>query len=207
VIIYRAVIPTNSLALIHEKVDDKLDPFISYMKASATSTDTVDKLRPHINVRVHKVWNTKCYVKFNHDASKEVIDLGAIIESITDNKIMDVWVHDLKLRFRHDDLGPFDFVFKNRPITPGTDAERYVEKYLTMMRKQGFISKLRMRHLPLMTALSIPEGANLDRIELESREFVKWLSNKSFGLVKLKTMERVSHDTYRDVSIVEAGGH
>lgn len=205
--IYRAIIPTNSLALIHEKVGDKLNPYISYLRATSMTTDTHDKLRPHKNIRIHMTESRKAYVKFSHDKSKEIIDLGDIIETLTAHGVQDVWVHDLKIRFRHEDLGPFDFVFKNHPITPGTDAEKYVEKYLIRMRQQGFIKLARLRHLPLMTALSIPEGANLDRIELESLEFVKWLSNQTFGLVKLKTMERVSHDVYRDVSIIEAGGH
>lgn len=62
----------------------------------------------------------------------------------------------------------------------------------------------RLRHLPLVTVLSIPEGANLDRVELESLEFVRWLSEKTFGLVKMKTMERATQDIYRDVNIIEA---
>lgn len=202
-IIYRAIIPTNSLVLIHEKVGDKLNPYIWYLRATSMTTDTHDKLRPHKNVRIHMTESRKAYVKFNYGKSKEIINLDEIIETLMTHGAQDVWVHDLKLRLRHG-LGLFDFLFKNQPITPGTEAERYVERYLVRMRSSGFIKLARLRHLPMVTALSIPEGANMDRVELESREFVKWLSEKTFGLVKMKTMEKVSQDTYRDVTIIEA---
>lgn len=202
-ILYRAIIPTNSLVLIHEKVGDKLNPYIRSLRATSMTTDTHDKLRPHKNVRIHMTESRKAYVQFNYRKSNEIIELGEIIETLMTHGIGDVWLHDLKLRFRHG-LGLFDFIFKNQKITPGTDAEKYVEKYLVRMRKQGFIKIARLRHLPLVTALSIPEGANLDRVELESLEFVRWLSEKTFGLVKMKKMERVTQDIYRDVNIIEA---
>ncbi len=127
-------------------------------------------------------------------------DIESVLDACDEIPIHDLWVHSLILRFKYS-LGPFDFVFKNSPLTPGSEAERWVSSYLKGLKKDGLISKAQLRHLPLDAALSVPRGGHLDGETLDDPTFVRWLSRNTRGLVKLKTVRRMDEETFIDVRI------
>ncbi len=201
----RAVIPTNSLRLIHEAVGNLLDPHIRIIRATASTSDLSEKFKPHRNITVYKTGAMKVEARFNQSTSRDNFDIENILDACDEIPIHDLWVHRLVLRFKYG-AAPFDFDFKNRPLTPGSEAERWVSTYLKTLKKDGLISRAQLRHLPLMTALSVPRGAHLDGDTLDNSSFVRWLARKTSGLVKLKTVQRVDEFTFRDVRITEPMG-
>lgn len=196
----RAVIPTNSLRLIHQAVGNTLNPHIRFIRATATSSSPAEKSTPHRNIRIYKTGTMKVESRFNKGTSMNHFDIESILEACNHIPIHDLWVHQLILRFKYS-LGPFDFVFRNSPLTPGSEAERWVATYLKELKKDGLISKAQLRHLPLETALSVPRGGHLDGETLDDPAFVRWLSKKTNGLVKLKTVQRFDEETFIDVRI------
>ena len=196
----RAVIPTNSLRLIHRVVGNTLNPYIRFIRATATSSRPTEKLTPHRNLRVYKTGTMKVESRFNKGTSRDNFDIESILDACDNIPIHDLWVHRLVLRFRYS-LGLFDFVFRNSPLTPGSEAERWVSTYLGRLKEDGLIGKAQLRHLPLVSALSVPKGGHLDGETLDDPAFVRWLSRKTNGLVKLKTVQSLDERTFIDVRI------
>ena len=199
----RAVIPTNSLRLIHEAVGNLLDPHIRNIRATAASSYPAEKIKPHRNITVYKTKFMKVETRFNKGTSRDNFDIENILDACDEIPIHDLWVHRLVLRFKYG-AAPFDFEFKNRPLTPGSEAERWVSTYLKSLKEDGLISRAQLRHLPLMSALTVPKGGHLDGEAMNSPTFVRWLSRKTSGLVKMKTVRRLDEETFIDVRITEA---
>jgi len=198
----RAVIPTNSLRLIHDAVGNLLNPHIQMIRATATDSMPTEKSQPHKNIRVYRTSSTKVEMTFNKGTSRENFDIESVIDACDEIPIHDLWVHKLVLRFKYS-LGPFDFVFKNKRLTKGTEAERWVASYLKRLKKDGLITRAQLRHLPLDSARSIPRGGHLDGETLNDLFFIRWLSRETSGLVKLKVVERKAEETFIDVRITE----
>jgi len=196
----RAVIPTNSLRLIHRAVGNTLNPYIRSLRATASSSYPAEKSRPHRNVRVYKTGSMKVETRFNKGTSRDNFDIEGVLDTCDEIPIHDLWLHRLVLRFKYS-LGPFDFVFVNSPLTPGSEAERWVSTYLARLKEDGLISKAQLRHLPLVSALSVPRGGHLDGETLDDPAFVRWLSRMTNGLVKLKTVQSLDERTFIDVRI------
>lgn len=201
----RAVIPTNSLRLIHEAVGNRLDPHIRIIRATASTSDLSEKFKPHRNMTVYKTGSMKVEARFNQSTSRDNFDIENILDACDEIPIHDLWVHRLVLRFKYG-AAPFDFDFKNKPLTPGSEAERWVSTYLKTLKRDGLITRAQLRHLPLVSALSVPRGAHLDGDTMDNSSFVRWLARKTSGLVKLKTVQRVDEFTFRDVRISETMG-
>ncbi len=198
----RAVIPTNSLRLIYEAVGNRLNPHIRFIRATASSSYPAEKSRPHRNIRVYKTGAMKVEARFNKGTSMDNFDIEAVLAICDDIPIHDLWVMKLVLRFKYS-LGPFDFVFLNTPITEGSEAERWVATYLARLKEDGMITRTQLRHLPLVSAVSVPRGGHLDGETLDDPAFVRWLSRQTSGLVKLKTVRKSKEEKYEDVSIRE----
>jgi len=199
----RAVIPTNSLRLIYMAVGNLLDPNVQQIRATATSSYPAEKDKPHRNITVYKTGATKVEARFNKGTSRENFDIENILDACNNIPIHDLWVHRLVLRFKYAGA-PFDFEFLNRPLTGGSEAERWVATYLKNLKEDGLISRAQLRHLPLISAMSVPRGGHLDGETLDSPTFVRWLSRKTSNLVKQKTVKRLDEETYIDVRIREA---
>ena len=180
-----------------------LDPHVQQIRASATSSYPAEKSTPHVNVRVYKTGYTKVEVRFNKGTSRRNFDIEGILDICDEIPIHDLWVHRLLLRFKYK-LGPFDFEFVNRPLTGGSEAERWVAMYLKNLKEDGLISRAQLRHLPLISAMSVPRGGHLDGDTLDDPSFVRWLSRETNGLVKMKTVRRTDEETFIDVRIKEA---
>ncbi len=52
--------------------------------------------------------------------------------------------------------------------------------------------------------MTVPKGGHLDGKQMNSPAFVRWLSRKTSGLVKLKTVRKLDEETFIDVRITEA---
>ncbi len=151
IIFTRAVIPTNSLRLIHEAVGNLLDPHIRIIRATASASNLSEKSKPHRNITVYKTGAMKVEANFNKRTSRDNFDIERVLDACDEIPIHDLWIHRLVLRFKYG-AAPFDFDFKNRPLTPGSEAERWVSTYLKTLKKEGLISRAQLRHLPLMPA-------------------------------------------------------
>ena len=182
-----------------------MNPHIRFLRATASASYPAEKFRPHRNLRVYKTGAMKVEAHFNKGTSRDNFDIESVIDACDEIPIHDLWVHRLILRFKYS-LGPFDFVFKNSPLTPGSEAERWVATYLKELKKDGLITRAQLRHLPLESALSVPRGGHLDGETLDDPTFVRWLSRKTSGLVKLKTVQSLDEKTFIDVRIKEPLG-
>jgi len=201
----RAVIPTNSLRLIYEAVGNRLNPHIRLIRATASSSFPAEKFRPHRNIRVYKTGAMKVEARFNKGTSMDNFDIEGVVDACSEIPIHDLWVHRLILRFKYS-LGPFDFDFRNRPLTPGSEAERWVATYLKSLKEDGLITRAQLRHLPLISAMTVPRGGHLNGEIMDDPSFVRWLSRETHGLVKLKTVRRLDEATFIDVRIKEPMG-
>ena len=180
-----------------------LDPYVQQIRATASASYPAEKSRPHVNVRVYKTSYTKVEVRFNKNSSRKNFDIENILDTCDEIPIHDLWVHRLLFRFKYK-LGPFDFEFVNSPLTGGSEAERWVAVYLKTLKDDGLISRAQLRHLPLISAMSVPRGGYLDGETLDDPSFVRWLSRATNGLVKMKTVRRGDEETFIDVGIKEA---
>lgn len=76
--------------------------------------------------------------------------------------------------------------------------------YLKNLKDDGLISRAQLRHLPLISAMSVPRGGHLDGETMDDPSFVRWLSRETNGLVKMKTVRKMDEETFIDIRIKEA---
>lgn len=196
----RAVIPTNSLFLIGEITTGKINDLIYYLKGSASSQEASTKLKPHRWLTSYHRTTHNCHVLFNRDVSYERFEIEDVVEAARSDGFGDIWVHEMRIRLKYRST-PFDFIFTNAPLTKGTDAERFVVRYMSNLQRSGFITKIQARHLPLDAALSYPRGAHISPDDMTDPSFIRWLSIKTNGVVMLKVVRRVDDTTFVDVRI------
>lgn len=199
----RAVIPTNSLFLIREKSNIDINDLIYYAKGTVQLLGESFKYQKHPWFKTIVKTQKNGYLSYNRDSMKDKFDIDAMIELSREDGFGDIWLKELRLRIRYRST-PFDFIFKNSPLTPGSEAETFVIRYLIHLQRSGFITKIHARHLPLIECLSKPRGAHLASEDLGSPSFIKWLSEVTGGLVKMKTVRKEDEETFIDVRISEA---
>lgn len=201
----RAAIPTNSLYLIDSEVGDTICPMIQYIRATSTLSNPSIKMRPHKNVTMYKTSSLRVELKFNRGKTRNIIDLADIIETMAREGVHDLWVHNLTLRLK---MGgdEFDFKFRNSPITEGSKAAWWVQKYLDNMKISGWAEKVHLRHLPLEEVVSVPGGATLSPYEVDSPDFIVWLNKVTGGLVRMKTIKRLNENVFVDIDFKNLGG-
>ena len=196
----RAVIPTNSLFLIGEMTRGRINDLVYYLIASCSAQEASTKEKPHKWLTAHTRTTSNCHARYNRDMTRETFDLEALIESARKAGFGDLWIHEARIRLRYRST-PFDFIFKNAPLTKGTEAERFVVKYMGQLRREGMLSKIQARHLTLRSALSYPRGGHLTPDDLTDPAFIRWLSEKTHGLVMLKVVRKINDTTFVDVKI------
>ena len=196
----RAVIPTNSLFLLSDIVSKEFFNKISFIRATSQQGQKDETFNPHKFVQYHRKIQQQCFFRFNQRTAKEPFDILEILEAVRSVGLADLWIHELRLRLEYD-LGFFDFIFKNRPFTPGSEAEKWAANYINRLKAEGMIYKAQYRHLPLINTKSIPEGNNLDIYEIANPAFIRWLHSETDGLVKMKIVEQIDETSFRDLSI------
>ncbi|MBA7492742.1 hypothetical protein ES702_03292 [subsurface metagenome] len=127
-----------------------------------------------------------------------MIDLTEIVDILLVEEIHDLWVHDLKLRIKNNGE-EFDFCFKNEPLTEGSQAALWVQRYLNEMKLSGWAERTHLRHLPLVEVVSVPGGASMSPYETSSPPFIAWLGKLTGGLVRMKTIKRVKENVFVDL--------
>lgn len=197
-ILCRAAIPTNSLYLIEREAGTIVSPLVQYIRATSTVSSPSVKENPHRYMAIYNTASRKVELKFNKGKSRNVIELDEIIEILSNEGMHDLWVHDLRLRIKNRGQN-FDFCFKNAPLTEGSQAALWVQKYLSQMKLSGWMSKTHLRHLPLGEVVSVPGGSSMSPFEMNSPLFIAWLGKLTGGLVKMKTIERKSEDVFVDL--------
>lgn len=203
-ILCRAAIPTNSLYLLDQEAGEALSPLIQYIRATSTVSSPSPKETPHKYMTIYNQASRKVELKFNRGKTRNTIDLGEIVEVLSVEGIHDLWVHELKLRIRNNNE-EYDFCFKNAPLTQGSQAAWWVQKYLNDMKISGWVEKTHLRHLPLSEVVSIPGGANLSPYEVSSPAFIAWLSEMTGGIVKMKTVKKIRENVYVDIDFKKLG--
>ena len=206
-VLCRAAIPTNSLYLIEREAGTIVSPLVQYIRATSTVSNPSGKEKPHKYMTIYSKTSRECSLKFNRGKSRNVIDLADIIEILLVKEIHDLWVHDLKLRIKNN-REEFDFCFKNVPLTEGSQAALWVQRYLKELKLSGRAERTHLRHLPLMEVVSVPGGASMSPYEVSSPPFIAWLSKVTGGLVKMKTLKRVKENVFVDLDFkdMEASG-
>jgi hypothetical protein len=170
--------------------------------ASSTTTNKSTKRQPQKWLKIHDIESTQRYLKYSLDRSREPFNVEQVIETMNDEGIADIWIHELRLRMKHD-LGPFDFVFQNSPLTEGSEAHKFVQNYMSELITTGWITRAQLRHLPLTGTRSIPPGESLALEEISSPEFIQWISRETNGLIRLKLIQRKDATTFIDYAIKE----
>lgn len=201
-VLCRAAIPTNSLYLIEREAGVILCPLIQYIRA--TSTVSIPSIRntPHKYMTIYNTSSRKIELKFNRGKTRNVINLAEIIEVLSEERIHDLWVHDLKLRIKSNG-DEYDFHFKNAPLTQGSKAAWWVQRYLDQMKLTGWADRVHLRHLPLLDVVSVPGGASMSPYEVSSPPFIAWLGKLTGGLVKMKTIKRINENVFIDLEFKE----
>lgn len=203
-ILCRAAIPTNSLYLIEREAGAIVSPLVQYIRATSSMSSPSVKENPHRYMTIYNTASRKVELKFNRGKSRNVIELDEIMEILTIEGVHDLWVHDLRLRIKNRGQ-MFDFCFKNAPLTEGSQAALWVQKYLSEMKLSGWMMKTHLRHLPLGEVVSVPSGSSMSPYEMDSPPFIAWLGNLTGGLVKMKTIKRVRENVFVDVDFKEMG--
>ncbi len=200
----RAVIPTNSLILIEEEGSPLIDPLIVYLRASCSIGNPTIKKKPHEYVTIYKTSSIKAGVKFRRGKSKRELNLASVIEILRRYGFGDAWVHNITLRVKDQSNMVWDLNFRNSSLTEGSKASLWVSNYLEGLKQDGWIEKVQIRHLPLVSVRSVPEGANMSPYDLSDPSFIAWLGEITNGLIRLKTMRKIDETTFIDVDIKEA---
>jgi len=200
----RAVIPTNSLVLICDGVEDKLDPIIYRMRASSTVSNPTQRSKIHAHVVRYTRSSNNLECSYSKEKSKEELHLCDVVEAIRKAGFHDAWVHNLTLRIPYRSQS-YDFVFRNRPLTEGSEAAQWVSKYLDSLKDGGWVKITQLRHLPLINAYTVPEGATMSPFDISDPSFIAWLGKMTSGLVRLKTVRRVDDVNFVDVNIKDMG--
>jgi len=197
-VLCRAAIPTNSLYLIEREAGVIVSPLVQYIRASSTLSNPSEKEKPHKYMTIYSKTSRECSLKFNRGKSRNVIELAEIVDILSEEGIHDLWVHDLKLRIKNNGE-EFDFCFKNKPLTEGSQAAWWVQKYLTEMKLSGWAERTHLRHLPLGEVVSVPGGASMSPYETSSPPFIAWLGKVTGGLVRMKTLKRIKENVFVDL--------
>ena len=203
-VLCRAAIPTNSLYLIEREAGVIVSPLVQYIRATSAVSIPSVKEKPHRYMTIYNTASRKTELKFNRGKSRNIIELAEIVDILSDEEIHDLWVHDLRLRIKnHGD--EFDFCFKNAPLTEGSQAALWVQKYLNEMKISGWMEKTHLRHLPLGQVLSVPGGASMSPYETNSPPFIAWLCDITGGLVRMKTIGRIKENVFVDLDFKNMG--
>ena len=203
-VLCRAAVPTNSLYLIEREAGVIVSPLVQYIYATSSVSIPSAKETPHRYLTIYKTASRKTSLKFNRGKSRNGIELAEIIDILSEKGIHDLWVHDLKLRIKNNG-DEFDFCFKNAPLTEGSHAALWVQKYLKDIKLSGWAERTHLRHLPLGEVVSVPGGASMSPYETSSPPFIAWLGNVTGGLVRLKTIKRVNENVFVDLDFKDMG--
>jgi len=197
-VLCRAAIPTNSLYLIEREAGVIVSPLVQYIRATSTMSNPSEKEKPHKYMTIYSKTSRECSLKFNRGKSRNIIELAEIIDILSAEGIHDLWVHDLKLRIKNNGE-EFDFCFKNEPLTEGSQAAWWVQRYLNEMKLSGWAERTHLRHLPLGEVVSVPGGASMSPYETSSPPFIAWLGKVTGGLVRMKTIKKVKENVFVDL--------
>lgn len=203
-VLCRAAIPTTSLYLIEREAGVIISSLVQYIRATSTVSSPSVKETPHKYMTIYNTASRKVELKFNRGKSRNVIELAEIIGILSAEGIHDLWVNDLKLRIKNNG-DEFDFCFKNAPLTEGSHAALWVQRYLNELKLSGWIERTHLRHLPLGEVVSVPGGASMSPYETSSPPFIAWLGNVTGGLVRMKTIKRVKENVFVDLDFKEMG--
>jgi hypothetical protein len=204
----QAVIPTTSLFLIEELVGDKLDGYIYELQANSATESLKPKEEMPYKWATLRIYQTP-HLIINYSLRKcgeEVFSLPITVELARKYEIGECWIDRLVLHIIDRKMGDCLYIFKNKPITKGTDAERFVFNFYRRRKTTGWIKNAPRRHLPLVSTRVLTEKrAHLDELVIHSPEFIWWLNRMTHGLVYHKQVKRTAGDRFIDVSILEAG--
>ena len=200
----QAVIPTTSLFLIEELVGDKLDPYIYELKAvSATESKKPREEMPYKWALV-KVYQTPfMFINYSYKKTQtEHFSIPLAVELARKYDINECWIKTLTLHITDRKYGNNLYTFKNRPITKGSDAEKFIFNYYKKRRLTGWIKNIPRRHLPLESASVYPrKTASLDWKIIHDTHFIAWLNRATNGLVLMKEVKRTVDDKFLDLRI------
>jgi len=197
-VLCRAAIPTNSLYLLEREAGVIVSPLVQYIRATSTVSSPSVKETPHKYMTIYNTASRKVELKFNRGKSRNVIELAEIIDILSAEGIHDLWVNDLKLRIKNNG-DEFDFCFKNSPLTEGSQAAWWVQRYLNNLKLSGWVERTHLRHLPLGEVVSVPGGASMSPYEVSSPPFIAWLGKVTGGLVRMKTIKRIKENVFVDL--------
>jgi hypothetical protein len=195
----RAAIPTNSLVLMHKVAGRRINPLIWSMRAGITKSMDNRNAKPQNWITRYSRGTDQIELHYNKGTCHDEFDIEAVLDCCGEQGFHDLWISDLELRLDYRHNGSYIFVFKNQPLTGGTDAERWVMNYLRKLVTQGVTQRAQVRHLPLVNVQDSPRKHILSPEVTGDAGFIKWLGDQTFGLVKLKVVRRVDEKTFIDV--------
>jgi len=207
----QAVIPTTSLFLIEELVGDKLDDYIVKLKASSAkeSTKVIDK-RPYPWMTSKMYITPFMFINYDREKNSDVpFGLSIAVETAIMENVNELWINELTLYIAEKNRGTNIYIFKNKPVTKGSDVEKFVYNYYRRRKITGWIKRIPRRHLPLIEARPHPlpkPNAHLDWFQLHNPEFISWLNRTTHGIVLSKIVKKLAGDRLIDVRIEEAEG-
>jgi hypothetical protein len=204
----QAVIPTTSLFLIEELVGDKLDAYIYELKAVSATESTKPKEEMPYSWALVKIYQIP-FMFINYSCKRnpdEPFSLPMAVELARKYGIGESWIKRLTLHINDREMGNNLYYFVNKPVTRGSDAEKFVFNYYKKRRMMGWIKVVPRRHLPLVSASVYPrKSATLDWRVIHSRNFIAWMNRVTNGLIMMKEVKRTVDDKFVDLRIISPG--
>lgn len=151
------------------------------------------------------IYQTPC-LSIHYDRKRsgdDPFNIPLTVELARRYDITECWINKLTLYIENQAYGNTFYEFRNRPITPGSDAEKFIFNWYQTQRRTGWIKKIPHRHLPLTSAkVQVShKKAHLDPSTLSDSSFISWLHSQTYGLVHIKTRRKMVGDRFIDVNI------
>jgi len=202
---HQAVIPTTSLFLIEELVKDKLDGYIYELVAiSSTESSKPKEEMPYKWARA--TWYTTPLLFYNFSIKKyaeESFSIPLSVELARKYDVGECWIKKLTLHINDEAWGNSLYMFRNKPVTKGSDVERFVFNYYKKQRATGWIKQIPRRHLALVKAFVYPSHLPLDWKVTHNMNFIRWMNRVTEALVLPKEVKKTVGDRYVDLRIIE----
>jgi len=210
IIFPQAVIPTTSLFFTEELVGDKIDSYIYELKAISATESMKPREEMPYKWAIVKVYQTP-FLLINYSFKRnpeEPFSLPLAVELARKYNIGECWIKRLTLHINDKEMGNHIYIFKNKPVTKGSEAEQYVfNRYANFLKKRkmtGWIKHIPRRHLSLEDAYVYPhKSSKLDWRIIHDSRVIAWLNRTTFGLIMRKIVKRTVGDKFIDIRIEE----
>lgn len=195
-----ALIPTNSLMQIEDKMGNKLNEAIYVLRGNSRIASSPKKtaIMPYLDV-FENSFATTFVLKFDRQKNEgSRIDLGAVVKALLDNHAYDLFLSQMAFTFNYQGQPTYIYM-ENVPAPFGTkleaDMKRSRKKFL---KRHGYeVNTSAMQFRMLRFSIARTRGGHLDIYDTYTEKFCKWLSMESYGLIGSLNEKELKRSIFR----------